>query len=135
MAARDRAGLRAAADAVRGLGAARVLLGGQSYGGRQATMLAAEDPQSADALLLLSYPLHAPGKRAELRTAHFPRLRTPALFVHGTRDPFGSPDEMTQALGGLPGRHELMLIDGAGHDLKPAIARAAEVVEAAGRLL
>ena len=66
-----------------------VVLGGHSYGGRQATMLAAEEPGVAEALLLLSYPLHPPNKPAQLRTAHFPQLRTPALFVSGTKDPFG----------------------------------------------
>jgi predicted alpha/beta-hydrolase family hydrolase len=96
-----------------------VLLGGHSYGGRQASMLAAEDPTVADALLLLSYPLHPPHKSAQLRTAHFTALRLPALFVHGTRDPFGSIEEVRAA---VPSQAELLIVQGAGHDLKPVDA-------------
>jgi predicted alpha/beta-hydrolase family hydrolase len=116
-AARDREGLRRASLALRELGADTVYLGGQSYGGRQATMLAAEDPSVADALLLLSYPLHPPGKPAEVRTAHFPNLRTPALFAHGTRDPFGTIEEMREALKAIPARTDLLVVDGAPHGL------------------
>lgn len=117
VAARDREGLRRAVECLKKRARGRIFLGGHSYGGRQATMLAAENPGLADALLLLSYPLHPPRKTAELRTAHFPQLQTPALFVQGSRDPFGAPDEMEAALKLIPGRHELVLIDGAGHDL------------------
>ncbi len=83
-------------------------------------MLAAEHPDVADGLLLLSYPLHPPRQPARLRTDHFPNLRTLAMFVHGTRDPFGSLDEMKNALGLIPARTRLLEIDGAGHDLKKA---------------
>src|SRR5690348_6692823 len=68
----------------------KIYLGGHSYGGRQASMLAAEAPDIAAALLLLSYPLHPPLKPAQLRTQHFPQLRVPALFVSGTTDGFGT---------------------------------------------
>ena len=85
-------------------------------------MLAAENPQLADGLLLLSYPLHPPRKPEQPRTAHFPKLSTPALFVHGGRDPFGSPDEMRSAIKLIPARTELVPIQGAGHDLKGAAA-------------
>jgi len=117
MAARDREGLRRAVEVLRQRTSGRIFLGGHSYGGRQATMLAAEQPGLAAGLLLLSYPLHPPRKPAELRTAHFPRLQTPALFVHGSRDPFGSHEEMHTALALLPGRTMLLEIEGAGHDL------------------
>lgn len=120
MQAMDREGLRAAAGLARSMGAGRVVLGGHSYGGRQATMLASEDPQVAEALLLLSYPLHPPDKPAQLRTEHFPSLRTPALFVHGTKDPFGSIAEMEAALARIPAAHKLMEAAGAGHDMKKA---------------
>jgi predicted alpha/beta-hydrolase family hydrolase len=118
----DRAGLRRAAGVVREVAArdgrpVRLLLGGHSYGGRQASMLVAEDAANADALLLLSYPLHPPDKPQQLRTAHFAKLRTPALFVHGARDPFGSLDEMRAALSLIPARTELVAIENAGHDL------------------
>src|SRR5258708_28104409 len=81
-------------------------------------MLAADEPGIADALLLFSYPLHPPAKPEQLRTQHFPRLRTPAVFVHGTTDGFGSIDEMTAALALIPAPTELLPIAGAGHDLK-----------------
>ena len=80
-------------------------------------MLAADKPGLADYLLLLSYPLHPPQRPEELRTAHFPRLQTPALFVHGTRDGFGSIDELGSALKLIPARTELLPITGAGHEL------------------
>lgn len=131
MAARDREGILRAVEALREavraskaaeISSARVFLGGHSYGGRQATMAAAEDPRIADALLLLSYPLHPPRKPQDLRTAHFPKLETPALFVHGTRDPFGSIDEMRAALAAIPAHHELVDVEGAPHGLPPKIA-------------
>src|SRR5262249_20902139 len=94
LAARDREGLRRAVDLLREKSSGRIFLAGHSYGGRQASMLAAEDPELVSGLLLLSYPLHPPRKPAQLRTEHFPRLTTPALFVHGSRDPFGSHEEI-----------------------------------------
>lgn len=80
-------------------------------------MLAAEDPALVSGLLLLSYPLHPPEKPEQLRTAHFPKLQTPALFVSGGRDPFGSVDEMQAARGLIPAPTELLTVEGAGHDL------------------
>ena len=131
-AARDRARLCEAARSARGNGAKRVYLGGHSYGGRQATMAAAQDPATADALLLLSYPLHPPRKPDQLRTAHFPDLRSPALFVHGSRDPFGSVAELESAINAIPARTEILQIDGAGHDLvakkTPSSVNVAEMV-------
>ena len=114
---RDQQGLRAAVESVRRRVAGRVFLGGHSYGGRQASMLAAAEPGVAEALLLLSYPLHPPQRPDELRTAHFPRLETPALFVSGARDGFGSLAEMEAALKLIPARTELVTIAGAGHEL------------------
>jgi uncharacterized protein len=117
MAARDREGLRRAVDVLRSQTPGRIFLGGHSYGGRQGSMLAAEQPQLVAGLLLLSYPLHPPRKPAELRTAHFPQLKTPSLFVHGGRDPFGSHDEMKAALALIPAQTLLLEIEGAGHEL------------------
>lgn len=117
MAARDREGLRRAVEILLQKTSGQIFLGGHSYGGRQGTILAAEQPDLAAGLLLLSYPLHPPRKPTELRTAHFPQLKTPALFVHGGRDPFGSHEEMSAALALLPGRHALMEVEGAGHEL------------------
>jgi uncharacterized protein len=117
MAARDREGLRRAVDVLRSKTHGHIFLGGHSYGGRQSSMLAAEQPQLAAGLLLLSYPLHPPRKPAELRTAHFPQLKTPSLFVHGGRDPFGSHHEMRAALTLSPAKTLLMEVEGAGHEL------------------
>jgi uncharacterized protein len=115
--AQDRAGLRAAVEAMRNIVNGRVFLGGQSYGGRQASMLAAEEAGLADRLLLLSYPLHPPGKPAQVRTAHFPDLKTPAVFVQGSKDPFGSIEEVRAAIALIPAHTELIEVPGAGHDL------------------
>jgi uncharacterized protein len=120
-AARDRAGLKNALDAMRKMTSRRLCLGGHSYGGRQSSMLCAdlwaETPDLVAALLLLSYPLHPPRKPEQQRTQHLPDLHTPALFVSGTRDPFGSIDELKQALKMIPAKTQLLAIEGAGHDL------------------
>jgi predicted alpha/beta-hydrolase family hydrolase len=114
---RDRAGLRNAVAALRKRVSGRVFLGGHSYGGRQSTILCASEPDLAAGLLLLSYPLHPPRKPDQLRIQHLPDLRTPALFVHGTRDPFGSIEEIKTALQLIPAKTELLEVEGAGHDL------------------
>ncbi len=129
-AARDREGLREQVLKARDRKPDRMWLGGHSYGGRQASILAAETPGLVDGLLLLSYPLHPPRKPDQLRTAHFPKLQTPALFVHGARDPFGSLDEMKQALKLIPAPVRLIEVDGAAHDLgRNREALAARIVE------
>jgi predicted alpha/beta-hydrolase family hydrolase len=114
---RDRAGLRNAVAVLRKSVTGRIFLGGHSYGGRQATMLCAAEPDLVSGLLLLSYPLHPPRKPEQLRIQHLPNLRTPSLFVHGTRDPFGTVEEITKALQLIPAKTELMKVEGAGHDL------------------
>jgi predicted alpha/beta-hydrolase family hydrolase len=114
---RDRAGLRKAVEALRKNVAGRIFLGGHSYGGRQSTMLCAVEPDLVSGLLLLSYPLHPPRKPEQLRIQHLPNLRTPSLFVHGTRDPFGSLEELKKALHLIPAKNDLLEIEGAGHDL------------------
>jgi len=116
-AARDRAGLTNAVTALRKLVSGRMFLGGHSYGGRQATMLCADQPGLVEGLLLLSYPLHPPGKPDQLRIQHLPKLQIPALFVQGTRDPFGSPEELESALSLIPAKTRLLRIEGGGHDL------------------
>jgi hypothetical protein len=126
VAERDREGLREAAQWARQFGT--VVLGGHSYGGRQASMLAAEQPDVASKLLLLSYPLHPPAKPAQLRTAHFPNLNTPAVFIHGSKDPFGSPAEMEEALKLIPSNPALHIVQGAAHELKPVITQPSLVI-------
>ena len=117
-AAADRESLRQALALLGETAAGPLYLGGHSYGGRQASMLAAEAPGLAAGLLLLAYPLHPPAKPAEKRTAHFAKLQTPSIFVSGTTDPFGSPAELEAALALIPAQTRLLSIEGAGHDLK-----------------
>jgi uncharacterized protein len=139
-ATRDRAGLKNAIASLKNLdfgvknqSAGRIFLGGHSYGGRQSSMLCAElsakeheaaPPnavsvgwESIAGLLLLSYPLHPPRKPEQQRTQHLPNLHTPTLFVHGTRDPFGTIAELEQALKMIPAKTKLLPVEGAGHDL------------------
>jgi predicted alpha/beta-hydrolase family hydrolase len=126
--ARDREGVARAVQAMRRRVKGRVLAGGHSYGGRQTAMIAAERPDLADGLLLLSYPLHPPKQPEQLRTGFFPEWRTPALFVHGTRDPFGTIEELRGAMRSIPARVELLAVEGAGHDLKAAARMGGEIL-------
>jgi len=128
-AARDRDGIGSAIEAARRLARGRVIAGGHSYGGRQTSILAAERPGLADALLLLSYPLHPPRKPEQKRTAHLPNLRTPALFVHGTADPFASPEELRDAMALIPAPTDLLIVEGAAHDLSRAADMATEILD------
>ncbi len=104
----------------------QVVLGGRSMGGRMCSMAVAEGLAAAG-LVLLSYPLHPPGRPDKLRTEHLPALRVPCLFVGGTRDPFGSPGEIEAAAAAIPGPVTTVWLEGAGHDPRgkdPAIAEA-----------
>jgi uncharacterized protein len=116
-AARDRAGLNNAVATMRKLVSGRVFLGGHSYGGRQASMLCAEEPELVNGLLLSSYPLHPPGKPTQLRIEHLHKLKVPTLFVEGTRDAFASVDQIKSAMRLIPAKTELMIVEGGGHDL------------------
>jgi len=104
-----------------------VALGGRSMGGRMCSMAVAEGLPAA-ALVLISYPLHPPGKHEALRTAHLPELKIPCLFVQGTRDPFGTPEELEAATATIPGPVTHEWIDGGRHDLKNADAHIAATV-------
>jgi predicted alpha/beta-hydrolase family hydrolase len=125
---RDREGIAHAAEALHGITHGRVFLGGHSYGGRQTAMLAAARPETGAALLLLSYPLHPPKKPEQPRTAFFAELQTPALFVHGTNDPFGSLEELRAAMGLIPAHTDLLAVEGAGHDLARAADLAVDLI-------
>ena len=116
-AARDREGLRRAVIALRPFVPGTISLGGHSYGGRQASVLVADDGGLVESLLLLSYPLHPPRRPNQRRVQHFAALLTPVLFVHGSRDPFGTIAELNTARRAIPGRTALIAVDGAGHDL------------------
>ncbi len=109
-----------------------LVLGGRSMGGRICSLAVADeaDPLPARGLVLISYPLHPPGKPDTLRVEHFPRLTVPCLFISGTKDTFGTPGELTRWTATIPGpvTHEWM--DGKGHDLKGCDARIASLVAA-----
>jgi len=121
----DRAGLKQEILALKERGSGPVYIGGVSYGGRQCSMLTAEEPGLVDGLFLLSYPLHAPGKPELPRIAHLPNIAVPTLFIHGSRDPFGTLEEIENAMRLIPARTRLVRVQGAGHDLKGAAPAAA----------
>ncbi len=95
----------------------RIVLGGRSMGGRMCSLAVAEGLPAAG-LVLISYPLHPPGRPDQLRTAHFPELRVPCLFVSGERDAFATRDELVEHVAAIPGRVTHVWIPRAGHDLK-----------------
>ena len=133
--ARDREGVASAVQTLRQRVKGHVFAGGHSYGGRQTAMIAAERHGLADGLLLLSYPLHPPRKPDQLRNGFFREWRTPALFVHGTRDPFGTLEELRGAIERIPARVDLLAVEGAGHDLKPAARMGGEILKMLARML
>jgi predicted alpha/beta-hydrolase family hydrolase len=106
----------------------RLVLGGRSYGGRMCSMAVAEGLPAAG-LVLLSYPLHPPGKPDRLRTEHLPELSVPCLFVSGDRDPFGTPDELTEATRAIPGPVTHVWLSG-GHQPRGGDAPVVEAVRA-----
>ncbi|GAA2070923.1 alpha/beta hydrolase family protein [Williamsia deligens] len=117
----DRDGIVAACRLAREqIGAAvPLIVGGQSYGGRQASMVVAEDPGIVEGLLLTSYPLHPPGKPERARVEHLPRIMCPTVVVHGSSDPFATTAEITDAIALIPGPTTLVEIEKTGHDLRP----------------
>ncbi len=110
-----------------GIAAERLALGGRSMGGRMCSMAVAEG-LPASALVLVAYPLHPPGKPDRLRVDHFPAIDVPCLFVSGTRDAFGKPDELERATAAIPSAVTHVWIDGKGHDLKGADEEVASAI-------
>ena len=104
-------------DAATALAPAQVILGGRSFGGRMCSVAVA-DGLPALGLVLVSYPLHPPGRPETMRVEHFPRLRVPCLFVSGTRDSFATPAELEAATAAIAGQVTHVLIDGGGHGLR-----------------
>jgi predicted alpha/beta-hydrolase family hydrolase len=100
-----------------GLELGEIALGGRSMGGRMCSIAAAEGLPAA-ALVLISYPLHPPGKPEKLRTEHFPSLELPCLFVSGTRDAFGAPAELEAATAAIPGPVTHVWLEGGDHGLR-----------------
>jgi predicted alpha/beta-hydrolase family hydrolase len=96
------------------LGPKRLIIGGRSFGGRAASMLAAEG-FDADGLLLLAYPLHPPGQPEKLRDAHLPSITMPVIFFSGTRDPFCTPEIMERVLKTVKAPWTMHWLDGADH--------------------
>ncbi len=119
------AAVRARGDVANG----RLFVGGKSMGGRIASQVAARPGALGDVagVVLLGYPLHPPGKPETLRTAHLPRVRVPMLFVQGSRDAFGTSEELAPIVksleSGSPGTR-LFVVEGADHSLSAKKSRA-----------
>ena len=122
--------LQAVRDAAKPLRRGGLILGGRSMGGRICSLAVgdAADPLPAKALVLICYPLHPPGKPDTLRVEHFARLHVPCLFVSGTRDAFGTPDELTSWTATIPGPVTHEWLDGKTHELRGADRKIAEIV-------
>jgi predicted alpha/beta-hydrolase family hydrolase len=109
-----------------GMATSRMAVGGRSFGGRMCSMAVAEGLEVA-ALILVSYPLHPPGRPDRLRTAHFPDLHVPCLFVSGRRDAFGSPEELEHETVAIAGPVSLVFVDG-DHSLRKSESEVADIV-------
>jgi predicted alpha/beta-hydrolase family hydrolase len=120
------AAVRELADEL-GVAPGRIALGGRSMGGRMCSMAVAEGLEAAG-LVLVSYPLHPPGRPDRPRTEHLGSLRLPCLFVSGTRDAFGSPEELEAATSAIPGPVTHVWIDGGNHGMKGKDAPVAAAV-------
>jgi len=96
----------------------RVVIGGKSMGGRIASQVAASQPGDMDGLVFLGYPLHPPGRPDKLRSEHLPKIKAPMLFVQGSRDAFGTKQEIVTIIKGLKLRAELYSVEGGDHSLK-----------------
>ena len=103
-----------------GCDTADFVIGGRSMGGRMCTMASSdfEDALLVAGVVCIGYPLHPPKKPEQLRTEHLPRVVTKALFISGTRDEFGTPEELTAAFALLPLPPAVQFIEGGRHELK-----------------
>lgn len=110
-----------------GVPTSALAIGGRSMGGRMCSMAAADGLPVA-ALVLISYPLHPPGKPDRLRVEHFGALTMPCLFVSGTRDTFGTPAELEAATKAIPGPVTHVWVDGGDHGLRRKDAAVASAV-------
>jgi uncharacterized protein len=98
----------------------KLFIGGKSMGGRIASQVAAAPSRDIAGLVLLGYPLHPPGQPDKLRTKHLPAIRAPMLVVQGSRDAFGTPDELRPILDRLTAPVELFVVEGGDHSYKVA---------------
>lgn len=110
-----------------GVGTEELVIGGRSMGGRICSQVVARGLPSAG-LVLVSYPLHPPGRPERVRTAHFPELDVPCLFVSGTRDAFGTPAELEDAAAAIPGSVSHVWLEGGDHGLRRHGSEAAGAV-------
>jgi uncharacterized protein len=104
----------------------RIAVGGRSFGGRMCSLAVAEGLEVA-ALVLVSYPLHPPGRPDRLRTEHFEDLHVPCLFVSGRRDAFATPEELERETALIPGEVTLAFVPG-DHSLRSSASEVARVV-------
>jgi uncharacterized protein len=109
-----------------GVRTGRIAVGGRSFGGRMCSLAVAQG-LSVAALVLVSYPLHPPGKPERLRTEHFPQVRVPCLFVSGRKDAFATPDELEREVAAIPGPVTVSFVEG-DHSLRRSEAEVATVV-------
>ena len=120
-----RADMQAFADRVR-VDPSELAIGGRSFGGRMCSMLAAAGEPVAG-LVLLSYPLHPPGKPDDLRVDHFADITAPTLFVSGTKDPFATPEELEHHAAAIAGPVHFVWLDGEPHSPRDDAAVVAAV--------
>ncbi len=122
----------AEAQALPGLAAHRLVVGGKSMGGRMATHLAAQGLEGLCGVVVFGYPLHPPGKPEQLRVQHLPQIAVPFLIVQGERDAFGSPNELAPHVATVPGGVTMHVVERGDHSLvvrgeKPEVVRASVV--------
>lgn len=110
-----------------GVDPAAVVLGGRSMGGRMCSMAVAEGLPAAG-LVLIAYPLHPPGRPDKLRVEHLPHIAVPCLFVSGTSDPFGAPEEVESHTRSIAGPVTHVWVEGGRHELKGDDAHVARTV-------
>jgi len=96
----------------------RLAIGGKSMGGRIASQVAAAAAGPVAGLVFLGYPLHPPGRPDRMRAEHLSRIKAPILFVQGSRDAFGTPDELRPIIDRLPARADLHVVEGGDHSFK-----------------
>ena len=109
---------RAVIEAVARRKLGKLAIGGKSMGGRIASQVAALGAADVAGLVLLGYPLHPPGKPEELRVKHLPAIETPMLFIQGSRDAFGAPEELRPFMQKLKAPAELHVVEGGDHSFK-----------------
>jgi predicted alpha/beta-hydrolase family hydrolase len=96
----------------------KLVIGGKSMGGRIASQVAAAGQEGVAGLVFLGYPLHPPGRPDKLRSKHLPDIRAPMLFVQGSRDAFGTPEELRAVLAALEVAADLRVVEDGDHSFK-----------------